>query len=168
MPKVTIYLSDPLADEVKRADLPVSTICQDALRMALARRRVALNPEDLDAVVHRLRTSDGLYTSEEFARGMRDGARWAREFADREELETLARLEEVGPDGDVWQAFDVADGWWTLHDFLAGGHTPQDDTDELRRDVPYHEGFVRGAWQVWDRVRVRLRLVEPAAHEDGS
>ena len=159
VPKVTIYLPDPLAEEVKAADLPVSTICQEALTAALARRRVHLNPEDLDAVVQRLHASHALYTSEEFSRGMRDGAWWAREFADRDELEKLAALEQDGQLGDVWRAFDVSDGWWTLHDFLSGGHTPEDDTHELRREVPYHEGFVRGAWQVWDRVR--LRLVDP-------
>jgi hypothetical protein len=77
--------------------------------------------------------------------GLRDGAWWAREYGQWDELEKLAALEQDDQFGDVWRSFDVAEGWESLHDFLTGGHTPEDDTDELGRDVPYHEGFVRGA-----------------------
>lgn len=38
MANVTIYLSDDLAERVKRSDLPTSRVCQRALRAALAAR----------------------------------------------------------------------------------------------------------------------------------
>ena len=52
MPKINVYLSDELAEAVKEANLPVSTICQRALEQAV--RRVAavhqsLSTEDLGA-----------------------------------------------------------------------------------------------------------------------
>jgi len=45
MPKINVYLSDELADAVKQANLPVSTICQRALEQAV--RRVTAIHESL-------------------------------------------------------------------------------------------------------------------------
>jgi hypothetical protein len=39
VPKVNVYLPDDLADEVRRHRVPVSTICQEALRRAVERLR---------------------------------------------------------------------------------------------------------------------------------
>ncbi|MEV6971229.1 Clp protease N-terminal domain-containing protein [Hamadaea sp. NPDC051192] len=45
MPKINVYLSDELADAVKQANLPISTICQRALEQAV--RRVTAMHESL-------------------------------------------------------------------------------------------------------------------------
>ena len=36
MPNVTIYLDDGLAEQVRQAEVPISRVCQSALRVALA------------------------------------------------------------------------------------------------------------------------------------
>lgn len=36
MPNVTIYLDHELAERVRKADVPVSRVCQQALRVAVA------------------------------------------------------------------------------------------------------------------------------------
>lgn len=36
MPKINVYLSEELDEEIRKVNLPVSSICQEALRQALA------------------------------------------------------------------------------------------------------------------------------------
>lgn len=36
MPNVTIYLDHELAERVRKADVPISRVCQQALRVAVA------------------------------------------------------------------------------------------------------------------------------------
>ncbi|MGQ4513417.1 Clp protease N-terminal domain-containing protein [Streptomyces sp. DW26H14] len=58
MPKINVYLPDDLAAAVKAADLPVSAICQKALREAVAlvsttrKAAVALSNPDFDPAAH--------------------------------------------------------------------------------------------------------------------
>ncbi|WLP88435.1 hypothetical protein [Gordonia sp. NB41Y] len=55
MPKTSIYLPDDLSVELKHANLPISSICQRALRVALESSEndsINLDPADLPLSAH--------------------------------------------------------------------------------------------------------------------
>jgi ATP-dependent Clp protease ATP-binding subunit ClpA len=67
VPKINVYLSDELADQVKEVGVPVSAVCQRALEQAVRKigaiRAIRLDdPESQDAAAHQARFTDRVRT----------------------------------------------------------------------------------------------------------
>lgn len=143
MPKINVYLPDELAEEVKLAAVPVSEVCQRALREEVLRVKVATAiGEDarLKAAAERLKA---LRKSEETGReadGHSAGMSWAFESAEYGELEAIARLAD-----ENWLRVDVdVESWPTLY-----GELEDLRMRGLHATDAFSQGFVKGARDAW-------------------
>lgn len=144
--RLNISVPDDLAEQVRAHDLPISAICQTALRneVELAKKKEQIMT-DLDAVVDRLRSTQDEARKEHYQEGHDLGVMWAKQFATADQLrlvaENLAAFEGgfgigVEPYADFYETVD---------------HTFDPDYFDEHR-----EGFGDGATEVWDAVKNRL------------
>lgn len=141
MPKVNIYLPDDLAAAVRARSVPVSEVCQRALRREVERMTALENATtDAERVAERLRATRDEGTDQERREGFEDGTGWARDYASWSELVGVAELSR-----EHWTSLAVHD---SMEDILAE-HYGRGGGRYLDRDA-YAEGFVDGAVVVHD------------------
>ena len=145
--RLNIYVPDHLADEVRDAELNVSRIAQDALRLEL-RGRAA--PADVRAVADRLRqTSDPLHESR-LIRFRHLGAEWARERA------SLDEFRDVVFESDSWTHWDPGSDH-SLRPFLEARGEWHGEVSIPLRHTPLVDEFIGGATEIWESVAPLLR-----------
>jgi len=154
MPKVTIYLPDSLAAQVKELELSVSPICQKALHKEVNKRMAAQQAtKDIERVAKRLRETINEEDEEIRKEGYEMGVVWARETASMSELEsvvnqTFAEAWVDGPGGYIAHVVgeDLATAWNREPDVPIPGLW----------STAWAEGFVSGAEIVLNEVRPLL------------
>jgi post-segregation antitoxin (ccd killing protein) len=154
MPKITIYLSDELATDVKAEGISASPICQRALEEEVQRVKTlrAWHGDDrLAAARERLLATTA---DEDLDLGRHQGREWALQRADQKELRRIASLVE-GSDwypGGSWgeKPFDNKDEWPTAAAWLYG---PETELDAPENFEAFLDGFVLGAAEVWDAIK---------------
>lgn len=151
MPKVNVYLPDELAAEAKAAGLPLSPICQLAIRKELDELAIAQSvTADLETVAARLNATIDAEDVEQRHDGREDGIAWAREYATASELRWIVDAFEPGTGGDFErESFD------SMLDFVSA----KEGTWALswrHEDNAYWRGFVAGAEEVLEAVRPLL------------
>jgi post-segregation antitoxin (ccd killing protein) len=144
MPKVSVYLPDDLAKEVRSLEIPLSPVCQRALREEVARMRVMTSIDDegrLEAAVARLRLTDEdrLTDEQERMEGRAQGRAWALEEATVDELRSL-------DDREIWGAFEVR----------LGEERPRPIHLNPMSGAAWDVGFIEAALEVWEKVAPRL------------
>ena len=93
MPKVTVYLPDDLATDVKAAGISVSPICQRALEEEV-KRMTLLRAWSGDERLAAARAATGHAPKEDIDHGRQQGREWALQMADQKELRRIASLVE--------------------------------------------------------------------------
>jgi len=154
MPKITVYLPDDLATDVKAAGISVSPICQRALEEEVKRAallRAWSGDERLAAARERLLATTA---HEDLDQGRQQGREWALQMADQKELRRIASLVE-GSDwypGATWDVkpFKNTDEWPTAAAWLYGPNTEFEDPAD---EDAFLDGFVLGAAEVWDAIK---------------
>lgn len=149
MPKLTIYLPEELADQVRDADLNVSQVAQGALRASL-RRQKPITDGDLPEILERLRETEDKEVRDSREKWRRWGVEWAKQRASVSELQAMEALAQ-----DRWTSWRVpADhsvrDW--LHDM--DGWDPA-FRSALTRDAEV-DTFIDGALDVWEQARTLL------------
>ena len=149
MPKVTIYLPDELADQARSAGLSLSPLCQQAIRKELdkVKAQEAVSG-DLEAVAARLRGTIDEEDAEQEREGREDGIQWAREYASARELQEIAGDFMPGDGGDFEAPHSI------VHFF--GAKDGQNVISVRHQNEPYWHGFVAGAGEVFERLRLLL------------
>jgi post-segregation antitoxin (ccd killing protein) len=154
--RMNISVPDSLAEQVRARDLPISAICQEALRDAVERERAKEGVRsNIAAVVERLRGTidDKDREKHKSDREMRDeghadGIAWAKDYATAAELKYMASY-DPRRDGPPLRS---------LFPFMSDKknekvtHIPL-----ISLKDPYWEGFVAGAGEVWNAVADQLR-----------
>lgn len=143
--RLNISVPDELAEQVRARDLPISAICQEALRTAVdqAQKKEQIMT-DLDTVVARLRATQDDAREEQRTEGHELGVLWAKEYATADDLARVAMSDrltyERGLGGtvnvSVFEFYEVVDH--NLNEEYADEHT---------------EGFIDGAREVWEAVK---------------
>jgi len=144
VPKLTIYVPDDLAAEVRAAGLNVSQVAQVALRAELG-RRPSIRPTEVPDVVARLRTTRDKEGRQTELRWHDLGARWAKEEA------SVAELGDMDEMGFAWVSWRVPEDH-SIRRFLAAEENWDPD---FRADVERSEAivaFIEGAVDVWQQV----------------
>ena len=167
MARMNIYLKDDLAASVKRAELEVSAICQEALREAVEvrERGIGVKIEELRAAV-RLRRTTPQGRREV---GATEGVLWAKDVATVKDLQTIGQViieMEEGEDGEDLQyearwsdddsggsnflevgvVFETLGAWLMKlgHAVLIG------EKNDMEVEIDqYFVGFVEAAQRVW-------------------
>lgn len=156
MPKINVYLPAGLALEVRALELPISSICQDALRTEVTRTETSSDTTSSPkAIAARLLLTKKVNDDDNFVLGFEAGSEWAREVASLQELEKVARRSKNA--AIVINIKSVAP---SLIGFLLDRFPEQnlahDDFDELDIDKPFDRGLVDGAVETYDTVQPYL------------
>lgn len=149
--RMNISVPDELAERVRKLGVPISAVCQKALRAAVedAARRAAFSG-DLGQVVARLRATVVAAEDAERRDGEIDGREWAELWATARELSTLPRDWRGGLDG-------TSD---TLIAFMSEKYGDTSiDVDDSERQI-YWQSFRYAALELWDTVREELWSTE--------
>jgi post-segregation antitoxin (ccd killing protein) len=163
VPKRNLYVDDELDRDIRGFDVPLSAVCQAALRQEVEqRRRLHSSEEELAATARRLIADRAAVANESFRDGAELGVRWARESARWSELRQFEpRRSRRGA-----RAVMALDDAHTLRSFLISWALQHDyDVDDesfatLDADDPFDRGVIEGATEVLAAVKP---LVE---HED--
>lgn len=142
--RMNISVPDDLAERVRAHELPISSICQSALKTAAdaADKRAAL-AGDLTSVAARLRNTVTDATAEQRLEGYGDGGDWAKEWASLAELKSLV---ELGLPSTINTPHSIVD---FLGDRLGQSVTGVRVGDE---DADYWRGFLEGARDIFKAV----------------
>lgn len=144
--RMNISVPDELAEQVRARELPISGICQDALRKAVEldeKKEKILT--DLDSVVERLRGTQDSARLDAVEHGRALGDRWAREWASFDELKDVAKM-------DPWQFSQNRID--SIREFYV--ETGRPDRDFRHYDTDMSAGFIEGAREIWEAVEPRL------------
>ncbi|PJE96915.1 hypothetical protein CUT44_15275 [Streptomyces carminius] len=157
--RMNISVPDALAEQVRARELPISAICQEALRNAVERDRARQNVmSDLTAVVERLRGTIGdrdrerLRSDRELREeGRDDGIAWARDYATAAELKYLV---SYGSGKERRGSNPLR----SLFPFLSDKRNEKvTHIPPIKAEDPYWGGFIGGAGEVWNAVADQLR-----------
>ena len=154
MPKVTVYLPDDLATDVKAAGISVSPVCQRALEEEVKKMsalRAWHGDDRLEAARERLLATTA---DEDLDHGRLQGREWALRVAEQKELRRITAWVE-GHDwypGQTWeaQAFGNKDQWPTAAEWIYGRETELEEPEDWDA---FLDGFVLGAADVWDAIK---------------
>ncbi|QQM42811.1 type II toxin-antitoxin system CcdA family antitoxin [Streptomyces liliifuscus] len=141
---MNISVPDELAERVRARDLPISSICQDALRKAveLDEKKERTMP-DLEAVVERLRGTQYGEKQRAIEEGHQLGILWAKQWATAEELREVAEADLIG-----FQQFMMRRDTSTEEFYKEVDHTASREYGHEQLD-----GFKAGAEEVWETVK---------------
>ncbi|MFF3872930.1 type II toxin-antitoxin system CcdA family antitoxin [Streptomyces sp. NPDC001978] len=140
---MNISVPDPLAEQVRARDLPISAICQEALRKAveLDEKKEQLM-SDIQAVVDRLRGTLNEERQRHTDEGRELGILWAKQYA------TAAELRQVAEgDGE-----DFERGIGTGASIAQFYEEVENNYDEEYSEE-HNDGFAAGAREVWEAVK---------------
>jgi Post-segregation antitoxin CcdA len=145
MPKVNVYLPDDLAEAVKEWDVPLSSVCQQALRKEVQNMTMtAQATTEIEKVAARIRETRDDHEAKVVEAAHELGILWARNWATYSELEALTRLNR-----EQWEAirFDSLDEMLEMWDV-------EDDVDEALVELvgvggPVGYAFEAGALEVY-------------------
>jgi hypothetical protein len=147
--RMNISVPDEIAGQVRAYDLPISSICQEALRKAVERAQAKENVmSDIDTVVERLRDTIGAEERSKHEEGRTDGIEWAKRYATARELEDMVT-------GDNSDANHFQNG----HSLVVFGSIKDGQSYfsvTVEPGEPYWDGFLAGAAEIWDAVADRL------------
>jgi predicted hydrocarbon binding protein len=158
MPRVTLYVPDDLKTRMDEAGEAInwSAVAQRAFMEAVLTRAVRKDASDMTSVVERLRASKERVEAAQQESGQDCGKTWAKETAEYDELERIARFHESGHDpSDLVAALrhliDPEDemsphewhSFWEQHGCGEPTHA-------------FAEGFIKGAVEVYDEVADQL------------
>jgi hypothetical protein len=160
MPRVTLYVSDDLKARMDAAGKAVnwSAVAQRAFLEAVLTRAVRKDASDMTSVVERLRASKERVEAAQLEFSKSCGNRWAKQSAEYDELERIARFDEhaeeevdlqrlqrlIDPTGEmIARLYRTWDDFWEQHG------------DREVNDV-FARGFVEGAVEVYDEVADQL------------
>lgn len=159
MPKVTIYLPDQLAAEVKAAGISVSPVCQRALEQEVRiMEATKINESEIREAAMRLRSEEADETRQAREDGTADGRRWMLHWAKPSELR---RMESVMVRTDLYdripqyesQGFshnDVDAPFQTIREMLANDDPQPDYGDDA--NFEYWAAFEDSAMVAYDQV----------------
>jgi post-segregation antitoxin (ccd killing protein) len=145
MSSASVYLSKSLSEAVKRLGIPVSSVCQQALRDEVRKLEALERFHEKDAVregARRLRGARGTESQEAQAEGYDCGLDWAINVAEEPELRAAVEISKV-----PWVTLHVTEEEWpTLFRELESldGRSYTDEDIHWERE-PFMLGFVRGA-----------------------
>jgi hypothetical protein len=110
---------------------------------------MAVEPDDIDAIVARMKAADEADAVREYQAGFKAGVNWARNAARPKELRRIFDGEYETADDFARLALPEAEpsNFWV-------GITG--DEDHRKIDDDFVRGFGEGAEAVWDRVRHKL------------
>lgn len=148
--RMNISVPDELAEQVRAHDLPISAICQEALRKAVERARLqekAMN--DIEAVAARLRGTAVEANQDKHDEGYDDGVRWAKQYATRDDLSYMS---SSGYDADSEELLQLP----SLVDYIGAKHHLNLTSVRVDHSDPYWQGFIRGAGEVWEAVEALI------------
>ncbi|MGH8904551.1 MAG: hypothetical protein ACRDYA_23430 [Egibacteraceae bacterium] len=162
MAKVTVYLPDDLASEVRQHEtLNISEICQQGLRAEIRRRNAMANAtSDIERVAARLQNHAIEDTSQK-AQGYEAGSLWARERASWPELEQLARY--VAHDLESFEPFEPPTSLARMLEAQFGRQI----IGRMQRD-PFSEGLLDGVHAVYEAVKSHLDAAEQPSEVPGT
>jgi hypothetical protein len=147
--KTSIYLPDDLAAQVRAYGISISEVTQTALRQAVHTATIKDSiMTDINAVAERLRGTIDQGDQDKRGEGHRDGIEWAKSYATAEELEHLASL------AYTTIRFDQPH---TVVDFVSVRQSENFNTVQVDTEEAYWDGFIAGAGEVWEAVRLLLR-----------
>lgn len=145
--RMNISVPDELAEQVRARDLPISSICQDALRKAvdLAEKKEQIM-SDVQAVIERLRGTQDEERQRNIDEGRELGILWAKGYATADELRKVAEGDRLSVEKML------SSNELVLVDFYreAEHNFNEDFADD------HNEGFIAGAREVWDAVKYEL------------
>jgi post-segregation antitoxin (ccd killing protein) len=163
MPKLTIYLPEQLAAEVKAAGISVSPVCQEALqREVQIMATTRISDAEISAAAKRLISEEGDEAREARSQGTADGRRWTLRWAKPAELRRMEAQVEDGPlehripvyesqgysEGDEDAPFD------SIRQMLQNDDVPTDFGDEA--GFEYWAAFEVAAMDTYDEVNKAL------------
>ncbi|MFD9651761.1 type II toxin-antitoxin system CcdA family antitoxin [Streptomyces mirabilis] len=144
--RMNISVPDELAEQVRARDLPISSICQDALREAVeSHDKKERTMTDIQAVVERLRGTQNEQRQRHIDEGRELGILWAKQYATADELRKVAE----GDGQDYEQGIGSSAG---IAEFYA---EVENDYDEEYQEE-HNDAFVEGAREVWEAVKSSL------------
>jgi hypothetical protein len=164
MPRVTLYVPDDLKTRMDDAGEAInwSAVAQRAFREAVLTQAMRKEPHDMTNVVERLRASKAKVEARDLEYGKDEGATWAREGAEYDELERIAKFRDahdadanievlrqlIDPDGEA-----DPDYWRIVF-----GEDIYRQVEQLGQEPTgaFCQGFVEGAYGVFNEVRHQL------------
>ena len=162
MARITVYLSDDLADRLKsyRKKLNISEICSEAIHKSVT--ELEEMKEDLmqiqDAVL-RLKASKREFEDLAYGLGYKEGYKWARDEASFRELSEVAERTRIylhvaiSPERRIdGQDTPLVASIRESQDKQFEMHCASHDLDEGR----YWYGWASGADDLWNKVRAEL------------
>jgi post-segregation antitoxin (ccd killing protein) len=153
--KVTVYLPDDLAGEVRQHEtLNISEVCQQGLRAEVRRRNAIANAtSDIERVAARLRNHTIEDTSQH-TQGYEAGSLWARERASWAELEELTRY--LTRDYESFEPFEPPASLAHMLEAQFG----RPIIGRMQRD-PFSQGLLDGVRAVYEAVKSHLDAAAP-------
>ena len=144
--RMNISVPDDLAEQVRARDLPISSICQDALREAVGLHdKKERTMTDIQAVVERLRGTQNEERQHHIDEGRELGILWAKKYATADELREVAE----GDPSDYERGIGSSTGIAQFYE-----EVENDFTEEYSEE--HNDGFVEGAREVWKAVKSLL------------
>ena len=153
MPKVTIYLPDVLAAEVKTAGISVSPVCQRALEQEIrVMEATKINESEIREAAKRLLSEEADETRRARTNGTADGRRWVLHWAKPSELRRMASqidrtaLEDRIPlyESEGFSNYDVDAPFETIREMFQEDEMPRDYGDDASCVLGRVRGFSHG------------------------
>ncbi|MGW2620346.1 type II toxin-antitoxin system CcdA family antitoxin [Streptomyces sp. NPDC001500] len=143
---MNISVPDELAEQVRARDLPISSICQDALRKAvtLAEKKDQIM-SDMQAVIERLRGTKDEERQRHIDEGRELGILWAKQYATADVLRKVA--EGDGADYEVGVGTSAG---------IAEFYAEVENNYDADYQEEHNDAFVAGAREVWEAVKDSL------------
>ncbi|MFG2948166.1 type II toxin-antitoxin system CcdA family antitoxin [Streptomyces adustus] len=144
--RMNISVPDELAEQVRARDLPISSICQDALRKAvdLAEKKERIM-SDMQAVIERLRDTRDEERQRHTDEGRELGILWAKGYATADELRKVAEGDGMDYEAGVGSSAGIAEFYAEV----------ENNYDEKYQEE-HNDAFVVGAREVWEAVKDSL------------
>lgn len=153
--RMNISVPDELADQVRARDLPISSICQDALRKAVdAAEKKEQIMSNMQAVIERLRGTQDDEKKAAFDAGRELGITWAKDWASATDLQRVAQSDRLTWENNMGFGGDTDANIQEFRDEIQrAGSDYEFNADYADEDT---EGFIVGAGEVWDAVKYEL------------
>jgi hypothetical protein len=161
MPKTSVYLSDELAEAVRKAGISLSPVCQEALEKEV--QRVQAQKEatsDLEEVATRLKETASEEAEEQHEMGLDVGREWARDVATISELRRVAGVKSMNWYSAIFpvslnNSISQRDDVFELFPEWDPNYIADMDERSWERE-PFTEGLIEGAAEILEAVEPLL------------